>query len=139
FTLIELLIAALILPLVIGGVTVAITTSMSDSSTISQKFSDSFDAQTTSAVFMRDVQNASSVTTASSTTAPMPCGTGTAYVIGLSSTNAGTASVVSYWERAGWSASDGQASNASTALTSASAHFVSTDVGRTISETDAKG
>ncbi|MGD0321932.1 MAG: prepilin-type N-terminal cleavage/methylation domain-containing protein [Acidimicrobiales bacterium] len=98
FTLIELMIVLVILPLVIGGVSIAIITSLKDSNGVSGKVSDSSSTQITSASYVRDVQSAASITTTASASSPPPCGSGTVFVLGLSWAGTVGNTVVSYWE-----------------------------------------
>jgi prepilin-type N-terminal cleavage/methylation domain-containing protein len=63
FSLIELVIVMIIIPVIIGGVTAAILASVTNDTTIYNRISDSADAQLASADFARDVQSASQLTT----------------------------------------------------------------------------
>src|SRR5580692_1723350 len=63
FTLIELVIVLTIIPIVIAGISAAIITSFKDQVGISNRLSDSFDAQLTAAYFVPDVESATSITT----------------------------------------------------------------------------
>ena len=93
FTLVELLVVSVIFPLVLGAAAIAIITSLKNDSSVSTRLSDSHDAQITSAYFVRDVQSAAFVTTAS--TSPL-CGTGN-QVLGLAwNPSQGTSVYVSY-------------------------------------------
>ena len=93
FTLVELLVVSVILPLVIGGAATAIFTSLKNDTGVSTRLSDSHDAQITSAYFVRDVQSAAFITT--STNGPL-CGTGT-QVLGLTwQPTPGSTNYVSY-------------------------------------------
>jgi len=77
FTLIELVIVIGVLPLVIGALAVGIISVFSLQSSVSNRLTDSNDAQVVSVNFQNDVQSASLITTASSpASAPAPCGTG---------------------------------------------------------------
>lgn len=67
FTLIEILIVLLILPLVVGGVVAALLSILQNEDTTFNRVGDSADAQITSAYFVRDVQNATSLSTGNST------------------------------------------------------------------------
>ena len=73
FTLIELLIVCSILPLIIGGISVALLSVLTLQSSVSNRLSDSTDAQTVSADFQKDVQSAAVLTTHSAAL----CGSGT--------------------------------------------------------------
>lgn len=71
FTLLELLVVLVILPLIIGGVAAAViaevnNTSQRDPNGAYQRLADSHDTQITSAYFVRDVDSAAIVSTASS-------------------------------------------------------------------------
>jgi prepilin-type N-terminal cleavage/methylation domain-containing protein len=63
FTLIELVIVLIILPLIIGAITVALFVTFQDQVGVSTRVSTSADAQVTSAYFVRDVESAMYVTT----------------------------------------------------------------------------
>jgi prepilin-type N-terminal cleavage/methylation domain-containing protein len=82
FTLIELVIVIVILPIVVGGISVAVITSLKDSTGVQSRLSDSADAQTTSAFFVRDVESASTVST-STTPLCAPAGVTTGQILGL--------------------------------------------------------
>ena len=82
FTLIELVIVVGVMPLVIGALAVGILSVFSLQSSVSNRLTDSADAQVTSVDFDRDVQSAIFLTTNSSPTNPAQCGTGTP-VLGL--------------------------------------------------------
>lgn len=83
FTLIEVLIVLGLMPILVGGISVAIITIYQDQRGVSTRLSDSHDAQITSAYFVRDVQQGTSVSTA---TTPLcaPSGVVTAQLVGLS-------------------------------------------------------
>jgi prepilin-type N-terminal cleavage/methylation domain-containing protein len=79
FTLIELVIVLVILPIIIGGVSMAVITSLKDSSGLQNRIGDSADAQITSAYYIRDVQSATYLTTTETpSTAPAVCASGAA-------------------------------------------------------------
>jgi type II secretory pathway pseudopilin PulG len=84
FTLIELLISVVILPLVVGAIAVALVAVFSQQTGVSNRISDSGDAQVVSVNFVNDVQGAAFVTTFSApqNLVPPQCGTGT-QVLGL--------------------------------------------------------
>ena len=63
FTLIELLVSVVILPLVVGAIAVALVSVFSQQSGVSNRISDSGDAQVVSSNFVNDVQSAAFVTT----------------------------------------------------------------------------
>ena len=113
FTLIELVIALVILPLIMGAIAVALLVTLQDQVGVSTRISTSADAQVTSAYFVRDVESAMYVTTA---VKPAPgsvawpstagqtdaCGSGTALIVSLAWPSGNrpittTATVVSYW------------------------------------------
>ena len=84
FTLIELLIVIAILPLIVGAISVALLTSINQQTTIAAKTSDTGDATLVSANFIKDVQSATSITTANpAPTNPYPCGTHTPPILSL--------------------------------------------------------
>ena len=115
FTLIELVIALVILPLIMGAIAVALLVTLQDQVGVSTRVSTSADAQVTSAYFVRDVESAMYVTTT-----PTPaqgsvawpstagqadaCGSGkkTTLIVSLAWPSGNrpittTATVVSYW------------------------------------------
>ena len=113
FTLIELVVVLVILPLVMGALAVALLVTFREQVGVSTRISTSADAQVTSAYFVRDVQSAMYVTTTPtpaggsvawpSTAGPSgACGSGTALIVSLAwpssqrPINDG-ATVVSYW------------------------------------------
>ena len=114
FTLIELVVVLVILPLVIGAIAVALLVTFQDQVGVSTRVSTSADAQVTSAFFVRDVQSALYVTTTASPASgsvawpsaagpATDCGSGTSLLLSLAwpsgqqPINDG-ATVVSYWE-----------------------------------------
>jgi prepilin-type N-terminal cleavage/methylation domain-containing protein len=68
FTLVELLIVVTILPLIVGALSVGLISVFSLQSGVSSRLSDTADAQVVSANYQNDVQGASFVTTATSST-----------------------------------------------------------------------
>jgi prepilin-type N-terminal cleavage/methylation domain-containing protein len=112
FTLIELVIVMIIIPIIIGGVTAGILASLQNDSTVYNRLSDSADAQIASADFARDVQSASQLTTAASGT----CGTARTF-------------------------SDATLTSNSTSLisTSGQAQFTQADVGKSVADTVGAG
>ena len=87
FTLVELLVVLVILPLLLGAIAEALIVSLENTGAASNRLSDSVNAQTTSAYFVRDVQGASWITTDNalyntsqvySATSPSVCGPTTA-------------------------------------------------------------
>ena len=79
FTLIELLVVVLVLPLVVGAISVAMIAVFKLQTGVSNRISGSGDAQIASANFVRDVQNAATITTLSTP----QCGSGGTEVLGL--------------------------------------------------------
>jgi prepilin-type N-terminal cleavage/methylation domain-containing protein len=99
FTLIELIIVALIIPIIIGAITLALISIFSLQGSTGSRISDSGDAQVVSSNFETDVQNATQITTASSGVTPQcmptPPIANAVQVLGLQSAdNGGT--VISY-------------------------------------------
>jgi prepilin-type N-terminal cleavage/methylation domain-containing protein len=77
FTLIELVIVIAIMPIVVGAIAVGIVSVLSLQGSVSNRLSDSADAQVVSVHFQQDVESAQSITTASSPqSAPSACGPG---------------------------------------------------------------
>jgi hypothetical protein len=74
FTLIEMILVTLVLPVVIGAITLALISVFTLQNGVSSRIGDSADAQTVSANFEQDVQSAAMITTSAATT---QCGTGT--------------------------------------------------------------
>jgi prepilin-type N-terminal cleavage/methylation domain-containing protein len=74
FTLIELVVACLILPIVVGAITFTFVLILSQRSTVATRILDSTDAQIVSTNFETDVHSAVQITTSSTAT---QCGTGT--------------------------------------------------------------
>jgi prepilin-type N-terminal cleavage/methylation domain-containing protein len=70
FTLIELVIVIVILPIVVGGIAAALIAILQNETTTFNKVADSADAQLISANFARDVQSAALVTTSGSASSP---------------------------------------------------------------------
>ncbi len=74
FTLIELIVVVAILPLVVGAISVGILSVLSNQTSVSNRLSDSGDAEVVSIHFQDDVQSAQMITTASSPqSAPAAC------------------------------------------------------------------
>jgi prepilin-type N-terminal cleavage/methylation domain-containing protein len=97
FTLIELIIVTLIIPIIVGAITLALVSVFSLQTGTASRVSDSADAQVVSSNFETDVQNASLITSASSGVSPqcVPGAAGGTQVLGLqSAANGGT--VISY-------------------------------------------
>lgn len=105
FTLVELLIVVVLIPIIVGAVATAIVVSLRNQTSVANRITDSNSAQIASAFFVRDVQSAAFVTTNGAVTGPVPCGsgdtssTGLTFRLGLSwgSPTAGGV-LVSYWE-----------------------------------------
>lgn len=85
FTLVELLVVLVVLPLLLGAIAEALIVSVENSAATSNRFSDSVNAQAMSAYFIRDVQGAAWFTTKKalynaantySATTPTVCGSG---------------------------------------------------------------
>ena len=148
FTLIELVIALVILPLIMGAIAVAIFVTLQDQSGISTKISDSVDSQVTSTYFVRDVESALYVTTDrtppstpwQSTAGPGVCGSGTSLLVSVAwpSTNdiVRDATVVSYW-RTQLASGTGTTSAAADTLTATSAIFSPSQVGMAVAQAQA--
>lgn len=77
FTLVELLIVVMILPLVVGGLSVGLIAVFSLQSGVSNRLSHTADAQVVTANFQRDVQGAAQITTAPASTPQCGAGSGT--------------------------------------------------------------
>jgi prepilin-type N-terminal cleavage/methylation domain-containing protein len=110
FTLIELIIVALILPIIIGAITLALISVFSIQGSVASRLTGSGDAQVVSANYEKDVQSASLITTNGASTGPAPCETaaqsGDTQVLGLEWGGGQTGSVqteVSYVEVPGTS------------------------------------
>jgi|GEM_PF-4336002 len=145
FTLIELAIVIVILPLVIGGIAVALIVTLQDQTGISTRVSDSVDSQVTSTFFVRDVESAQYVTTKTpapttapwtSSFGPAKCGSGSKLVVGLSwptgTAGASREAVVSYWAT---QLVSGTGSAAGTTLTATSPIFKSSLEGEGVVQT----
>jgi prepilin-type N-terminal cleavage/methylation domain-containing protein len=96
FTLLELMVVLVVLPLIMGGIAAVViaelnNTSQSDQHGTFTELVNSHDAQITSAYFVRDVQSSTQIST---NPAPL-CGTGN-QILGLSWSNNGTLVNVSY-------------------------------------------
>lgn len=82
FTLIELIIVVAVMPIIVGAMAAGLLSVISFTPTISNKLSDSGDAQALSTSFTKDVEGATRVTAAAAATNPSACGTGT-QILGL--------------------------------------------------------
>jgi len=94
FTLIELLISVLIIPIIMGGIAAGLIAVLSIQGSVSNRVSDSGDAQVTSANFVQDVQSAQLITTDEGAS---QCGPGT-QLLGLRWTTGGSTAGVTYAE-----------------------------------------
>jgi len=87
FTLIELIIVSLVLPIIIGAMTLSLIAIFSTQGSVSSRLQGSGDAQTVSANYEKDVQSAALITADNSSTVPAPCETsaqaGDPQVLGL--------------------------------------------------------
>lgn len=106
FTLVELLIAVSVMALLVGAIATGIITILRNQSGAANRFSDSSNANLTSAIYVRDVQSAALITTAQSPLhTPTTCGAGgpnMVFKLGLAwSTPSSGASVVSYLNNTG--------------------------------------
>jgi type II secretory pathway pseudopilin PulG len=82
FTLIELVVVTLILPVIVGALAIALISVFSLQAGVSNRVSDSADAQTISNSFVNDVQSAQLLTTESAPTGLAPCGS-SSQILGL--------------------------------------------------------
>jgi prepilin-type N-terminal cleavage/methylation domain-containing protein len=73
FTLIELIIVTLIIPVIIGAITLALMSVLGLQTSSSSRIAQSGDAQVVSSNFETDVQDASYITTDSTSTSPVTC------------------------------------------------------------------
>jgi prepilin-type N-terminal cleavage/methylation domain-containing protein len=73
FTLIELVIVLVILPIVVGGIAVVMITSLHDQAGLQTKLADSSDSVVASAYYSRDIQSAAQVTIHPSPSSPAAC------------------------------------------------------------------
>ena len=80
FTLVELMIVIVILPLITGAIAVSLIAVFKFQTPSENRISNSGDAQVSSASFVRDVQNAAEITTKPS----LACGTSVAQIVSLS-------------------------------------------------------
>lgn len=110
FTLVELLVVMVIMPLVIGAIAEAVIVTLRNNPAVSGQIADSVNAQLTSAFYLRDVQGASYVTTdgtipgpytASSPEVCGPSGSPGTLLLGLyrPATHSAPALSVGYWEQ----------------------------------------
>ena len=94
FTLVELLITILILPIIMAAIAAGLIAVLSIQGSVANRVSDSGDAQVTSANFVQDVQSAEQITTDDDAT---QCGPGT-QLLGLQWTNGSGTIVLTYAE-----------------------------------------
>jgi prepilin-type N-terminal cleavage/methylation domain-containing protein len=83
FTLVELLVVLVIMPVIIGAIADVVVTSLKSQNGVSGRLSDSASAEVTSAFYERDVQSAAFVTTFAGASQPQPCGTGSPATSGM--------------------------------------------------------
>ena len=148
FTLVELVVALVILPLIMGAIAVAIFVTLQDQSGISTKISDSVDSQVTSTYFVRDVESALYVTTDRTppstpwqpTAGPSVCGSGTSLLVSVawpSTTDiVRDATVVSYW-RTQLASGTGTTTAGADTLSATSAIFNPSQVGKGVAQAQA--
>jgi prepilin-type N-terminal cleavage/methylation domain-containing protein len=91
FTLVELLVVMVVMPMIVGAIAFGLITMFNLQGSVGARLAGSGDAQVVSSLYVRDVQSASKITTAP-TSSPM-CGSGS-QLLGLSWSSAQT--VVSY-------------------------------------------
>ena len=103
FTLIELALVMIIMPLVLGVLFYALFVTLESEAHVSTKVTDSVDSQISSEFYVRDVQSATLVTLSASAKAPTICGSGTTLLVSLAwpSGSTSTGTVVSYWTESG--------------------------------------
>ena len=97
FTLVELLVVIVVMPLVAGAICVAMLSVLTQENSVGSKTSNSGDTSTLSAAFVKDVQSAQYLTTSASATSPASCVT-TSSILSLQWPVSGTSTtaVVSY-------------------------------------------
>ena len=98
FTLVELLVVMIILPMIIGALSLGIIAVFSQQAKVSGRLAGSVDLQVTNATYIRDVESAGTVTVGST---PVACGGVTAGTQLLGLTWSGGQTAVSYVEVAG--------------------------------------
>jgi prepilin-type N-terminal cleavage/methylation domain-containing protein len=136
FTLIELVIVIIILPIVVGGIAVALIGILQNESTTFNRVADSADAQITSVNFVRDVQNATSLSTVPFLPSSGVClNSAMNYPAAPPST---TLLSLQWGESNSRTITDGVVTTTAT-LKSNTADFTPADVGATVSGTDIKG
>ena len=82
FTLVELLITVVVIPIVVGALGLGLLTTFSLQNQVALRLGNAGDTQATTAILNRDVTSAQYVTTLAASQSPTPCGTGT-QVLGL--------------------------------------------------------
>jgi hypothetical protein len=108
FSLIELVIVLVTLPIVVGAIATVVITVLNNTTAATQSIFDSADSQITSVNFVRDVQSAAKVTTSPNPTAPVLCTPSPSHQfpsphlllalqVATSSDRSGNLGVVSYW------------------------------------------
>jgi type II secretory pathway pseudopilin PulG len=136
FSLIELLIVIVILPLVVGGMAAALIAVLQNETRTFNSVSNSVDAQITSANFVRDVQSASAVSLGNpfgGDCGSFPSSTLPMNVIPANSEELLTLRWGQYTAR---TVNDGVIAKNSSTLTSASANFTEADVGSLLADTN---
>ncbi len=94
FTLVELIIVIIIVPVIVGAIGLGIITVLDQQSSVQNRLKDSSASQLTSALFARDVQSSTMLTLDASAAAPAVCNPGAgAFVLGLQWAQ----TEVSYW------------------------------------------
>jgi type II secretory pathway pseudopilin PulG len=133
FTLFELLIVIIILPIVVGGIAAALIAILQNESTSFNRVADSADAQITSVNFTRDVQSASVITT--QFTAPGPGG-GTCWPSSPSTPPSGSRPLLTlrWGQTIARAVTDAQV-QANSTFTSAKANLTTADIGSTVTDT----
>lgn len=95
FTLVELLVVMVILPIIIGATSLSLVSVFSLKSSVSDRLGASADAQVVAASFYTDVQSAAQFTTNTTPTSPAPCGT-SSQLLGFQWGTTSPKTVVSY-------------------------------------------
>lgn len=145
FTLIELVVVLVIIPLIAGAIAMVLIVTLSDQASVSARVSDSVDSQITSAFYVRDVQSAQYVTTSVPASTPWPSAAGPAactsgtpaslvvsfgWATGTSlPTGAPVEAVVSYWRN---QVAGGTGSVSGRTLTSSTPVFTAGEVGQSV-------
>jgi hypothetical protein len=95
FTLVELLIVVVVMPLVAGAIAIAMLSVLTEQNSVASRTSNSGDTSVLSATFVKDVQSAQQLTTNPSPSTPPACGT-TSPLLSLQWPLSSTTAVVSY-------------------------------------------